>query len=674
MKTSASPFVLPVRPATTAGSTLAATMMVVAAIVSFLSIAALITSQFGRYTARQQGVSDEATCCDAALEYAYAQWKIAATPVILNGKPGPAVQDCTPNSGTSPATENVMMTAFNQMYGAFANSGVTCDQLSIEACDLNGNVLVPPQPNASGSKIDYTDKPVGLGNQSVAGYPGWHGTTYNYKATAKVSYNQANQASASLLRPHMGINSAGKDNNGKNVYDTSMTAVRYFQVTSLPLFQAAIFYENKLEIHPGSVMTVTGLVHSNGDLWAQGFDKLQFNKNVSYVGSFHQDADSSVYYGWDGYFQKYFPPDSQQVTWANGNTYANPVGSTSQLNQVSTIDPFGGAIQTGNGLRQIIEVPTAATSGIDPQQIAYNNATVRITVNTSLANTDPSRIVITDNTGAALPLATDAVVRLALGGSTPSTSTITDMREGTSNVKLTNLDMGILSTAVGGLVYIHDVAPTTSSTRTGIRLKNGGRLGTDISVASDGGVYIQGDFNTGNPNGGNGSIVPSNNTSDPNYAAGTGSPQTADYTRHSTAVMADAVTILSNNWQDGNSGNTLAGVYGGSTTTGREATPTTVNTAILAGDVPSNTYAGIASGGAHNFPRFLENWTGKNFTYYGSLVEAFKSEKYTGYWQTGNVYTWPNRMWNYDTNFDTHPPPGVISGIKFMRGRWQRTN
>ena len=118
--------------------------------------------------------------------------------------------------------------------------------------------------------------------------------------------------------------------------------------------------------------------------------------------------------------------------------------------------------------------------------------------------------------------------------------------------------------------------------------------------------------------------------------------------------MADAVTILSNSWTDNNSGAALSS---------RNATATTVNTAILAGDVPSNANGdGIASGGAHNFPRFLENWDSVNFTYYGSLVEAFHSNKFTGSWQTNNVYHWPNRLWNFDTVFLQKQPPGVPTG------------
>lgn len=74
----------------------------------------------------------------------------------------------------------------------------------------------------------------------------------------------------------------------------AVKVTRYFQLTNVPLFQAAIFYENKLEIYPGSDMNVTGLVHTNADIWAQPFSvagktvKLQFNSNVSHIGGFNE--------------------------------------------------------------------------------------------------------------------------------------------------------------------------------------------------------------------------------------------------------------------------------------------------------------------------------------------------------------------------------------------------
>ena len=93
------------------------------------------------------------------------------------------------------------------------------------------------------------------------------------------------------------------------------------------------------------------------------------------------------------------------------------------------------------------------------------------------------------------------------------------------------------------------------------------------------------------------------------------------YIRQPCAVIADAVNILSNAWQDSHSSWDVSS---------RDAANTTVNTAILAGIVPSAN--NIYSGGAENFPRFLEDWGGKTLTYYGSMVELYKSRQSIGTW------------------------------------------
>ncbi len=111
-------------------------------------------------------------------------------------------------------------------------------------------------------------------------------------------------------------------------------------------------------------------------------------------------------------------------------------------------------------------------------------------------------------------------------------------------------------------------------------------------------------------------------------------------------MIGDAVNILSNSWLDSRSG------------TNPVASPTTVNAAIISGNVPSGN--GYYSGGVENFPRFLENWGGKQFTYYGSMIQLYQSKQAIGNWGAANVYGAPNRAWNFDTNFISTPPPGVL--------------
>ncbi len=89
--------------------------------------------------------------------------------------------------------------------------------------------------------------------------------------------------------------------------------------------------------------------------------------------------------------------------------------------------------------------------------------------------------------------------------------------------------------------------------------------------------------------------------------------------------------FLPTNWNDANASLALSS---------RPATNTTYNTAIMSGFMPSGWTPPSGapygySGGAINFPRFLETWNTKSCTYYGSMVELFESKVFTGEWDTG---------------------------------------
>jgi len=129
--------------------------------------------------------------------------------------------------------------------------------------------------------------------------------------------------------------------------------------------------------------------------------------------------------------------------------------------------------------------------------------------------------------------------------------------------------------------------------------------------------------------------------------------------------VADAITILSDAWQDPNQQS--ANLNG--------AAPTTVNAAILTGAVETtlNQY----SGGMENFPRFLESWGLVNvFTYNGSMVKMFPSLYATNVWEginyANHYYDPPQRKWAYDVNFDdsTKLPPHTPQLQKVIRGQW----
>ena len=201
--------------------------------------------------------------------------------------------------------------------------------------------------------------------------------------------------------------------------------------------------------------------------------------------------------------------------------------------------------------------------------------------------------------------------------------TIQDNRE-TATIRLTTIDVSKLVTSVPGgnpnyasssfanpIIYVYD-SSATSSARRGIRIKGGVKIPTSgLTIASNNPIYIQGDFNTGGS-------PPSDSTSsnDPT------TPQISGYTRAPCSVIGDAINLLSNSWNDANSS---------SGTSSRVATNTTFNTAILSGIVPTAPAGGDGSysGGAENFPRFLEDWSSAIVTYYGSMVELYKSQQST---------------------------------------------
>jgi len=124
------------------------------------------------------------------------------------------------------------------------------------------------------------------------------------------------------------------------------------------------------------------------------------------------------------------------------------------------------------------------------------------------------------------------------------------------------------------------------------------------------------------------------------------------------ALMGDAIIVLSSRWTNS------------VTSLGPTAGQTTVNAAFLGGIVPTS--AASYSGGLENFPRFLENWSGNNFWYNGSMVALFPSRVATAPWNNGvSYYSPPVRKWTFDRNFMTEAglPPNSPESREISRFR-----
>jgi hypothetical protein len=422
---------------------------------------------------------------------------------------------------------------------------------------------------------------------------------------------------------------------------------RVFQKEQLSPWNWAIFYVDTLEIHPGAPMNVTGWVHTNGTLYT-GHDLLTFQSKVTYatdwvVGFAPGDSRSPGGSAPETPTSPHYPanlPPAFDVAHQPFGLDATRIFSTTDSNP------------NNDDYHELIEPPVAGYDDPLEGKRYYDQAGVKILIDNN------NVVTIKDQNGNVLgPKST------GLGGAIYSTfssalstnQTIQDNREGAS-VRLATLDMAIVNAKISdgtlspfnNIIYVSDTSAgaTGGTPKRGIRLKNGATLPTNgITVASANPVYIQGDYNTG----GN----PPSNSGD--YSQ----PQVSGYTRKPCAVVADAVNILSNAWNDANSSQSLSH---------RVASNTTVNAAIVSGIVPSaNNYY---SGGAENFPRFLENWSGKNLTYYGSMVELYKSRQSIGRWGQSNVYNPPNRHWFFDTNLQIYTPPGSLPVYSYTKGRW----
>lgn len=157
-----------------------------------------------------------------------------------------------------------------------------------------------------------------------------------------------------------------------------------------------------------------------------------------------------------------------------------------------------------------------------------------------------------------------------------------------------------------------------------------------LSVASENPVYVQGDFNAGAGGSFGGAHV-------------------------ATSVVADAVTLLSNNWNDVNSFACPYGLGGGACNY-RQAGTTTYRLAVAAGKgISFPQPAGYATnqdfgtdGGVHNFLRMLENWGGQTLFYRGSIVSFYYNRQATGVYKCcTTVYSPPSRGYNFDSDFLT---------------------
>jgi hypothetical protein len=428
------------------------------------------------------------------------------------------------------------------------------------------------------------------------------------------------------------------------------------QHIGIPLFQFAIFYGKgvDLEMAPGAPMTIGGRIHSNSNLYFDPVSTLSIDSYVTTLGNVYnwikrdptccagttQIKDAGGIYRTLNFDHM---KDSSGNDWtpqqweaAASATFGGRLNDSAM--NVSEITPpipelFQNPTFPDVVAHKMIEMPKAGDTPELTQAKLYTQAGLRIIDG-----------VATDQAGNPVTLPAGTI----------TTRTFWDQRE-LRNMTVTEVDISKVNTVApaNGLLYVGN---TTLSN--GVRLKNGAQLPPQgLTVASENPLYVMGDWNTKGKDGTTVSHAPGNATPLSNMI--------------SSAILADAITVLSNNWVTNNSD-----TKGNQNTSNRPATDTTVNAAFALGP-NTESVSGAGNGQVENVIRFLEHWSGKTFNYNGSIVALWHSLHATGDWKnTGTslpaYYTAPNRNWSYDLMFNSVPPPGTPMGVIITRGQWSQ--
>jgi hypothetical protein len=422
------------------------------------------------------------------------------------------------------------------------------------------------------------------------------------------------------------------------------------QYTRVPLFQFGIFYGKgvDLELRPGPAMTFNGRIFANSNIYLGAYATLQITGTVKTAGNIYRNSK---------YDPAYPASNNPEIADANGTLqtlnfdHTYQPGFTQAWASASAwadqaMQSFGGQVQDSTmGVGQIIPpLPGLFENPSNPDVVAHqlvemvqpsDSAALKAAKLYSGAGLRIVDGVATDKNGSSVMLPANAV----------TARTFYDARE-LKTMTSYDIDVNVLRISgalpSNGVVY---VAGTNTAANPVVRLVNGSQLPNQgLTFISQNPVYITGDYNTAIG------------------ASGTHPP---------AAVLADAVTVLSNAWVPNNYDSKGDQVYGN-----RVASDTTVNAAIGTG--PSAEAAmGNSNGTVTNLVRFLENWANKTLSYSGSLLALWHSQQATGAFRQvtspNPYYSPPNRIWSYDTLFDTTPPPGTPMGVIMIKGPWSQS-
>lgn len=518
-----------------------------------------------------------------------------------------------------------------------------------------------------GTQVPSTNENAYWGNFQFSNGQGQVNRTYvnlvtNYSGPLPSKYEGLFTINAPLYRV---LSNVRKTNGRHNMTNAVQVDVLFALV---PLSQYAIFYNGLLEFSTCAEMTVNGRTHANSNIYVGSNKKLTFNGSVTATGTIGSPANNGAG-GW---------PFPGNVTFNGNPDYRTGCVSVAiSLSMTNT--------------HSLIDIPpsTESVTSVQGQQRLYNQAQVVLLVSNlsvtaviqaspgigQLPASDPAKTILkTTWTNGSSPATIQANLRTnGFKDFLTLTNIFRDQREDKDILVTqidvgnyarwirTNLDVGgvigkfpITSVTYPTILYVADNRPNSASQLSAVRITNGiappqnGGLGW--SVATRNPLYVWGNYNCPNSA----------------HLASTNTTSTVP-----SAFMADALTILSSDWQDSvsfipNDKGPAASVN------------ITVNAAIIAGVKPS-TGPGSSqfSGGVHNLPRLLEDWYISNSVLWlnTSIINLYNSTAAIGQFvtpSTSSYYRPPTRNFSFDTNFmDANKvPPGIPCALVPIRLNW----
>ncbi len=456
----------------------------------------------------------------------------------------------------------------------------------------------------------------------------------------------------------------------------------------LPVFSYAFFYNGAMEFSDCPTMTVNGPVfcNSNINVGSISTSTLTFNSFVATSGIITNPPAGGI----------------AQSSWVASHVVFTGTPLPGYDTGEPTIALLGGFTNIDTtSPREIINPPVPGESATNPiaAQRYYNKADMIIIITNAYVPSSTNLVLLTDSNSVRLTNAvfitikssmfdtgnTYAVTNGVLGvtnginytaewnnwvfdGFTnwlSLTNTFFDLRQSTYQ-HVVQIDVGKLGTWIGnsngvtntlltgkwnattpfnGIIYIQDNRTTNATWQNCVRLVNGqnvtnGLYKTGLTVATQNPLYIMGLYNCPGVNN-----VASTNT----------------IGCRPCSVVCDALTILSPAWQTG--GYDRYAISTGSYTSRTASSSDTVNTAIIAGNVPTaDTTATGFSGGVNNLTRLLEDWGSSDLWLNSSIICLYTSAQATAQFQLpSHYYAAPTRHFSFDLNFlnVNSLPPGT---------------